>query len=213
MPKALTPQQKRLKVMSKQMEVKPEQPNEMTSEEAKQAQELGFLKEMVPNNRGEEARHSHSDIPRTENERPGRDRQRGGFSGTKLKLSVEKTIPGYHMHIFNDDGIRIQEALAIGWEFVAPNEVGKVSPHVTSRNVDLGDKVKYLVGKEEGGGPLYGYLMKIRQEWWEEDQAELQSRSDKIDDAILAGRDKDGKQGDGFYAPKSANTRIKHELK
>lgn len=210
--KAYTPEQKRLKVLSKQQSKKENGENIMTSKEVQQAETLGFLgtskegssevdtHEDVTNNRGEEARHSHSHLPRSTNDRPGMERKRGGFAGTSQKLSITKSIPGYHLHIFNDDGIRIEEAISVGWEFVQPDEVGRTAPHVTSRNTDLGNKVRFTVGKKEGGEPLYAYLMKIREEWWLEDQALQQSRNDLIDEQILSGKDtKTGKQGEGFY--------------
>lgn len=211
MPKAYTPEQKRLKVISEQQLKREGGENIMTSKEAEQAQSLGFLnnsdvsntqepKEQSLNNRGEESRYSHSHTPRVETDRSEGNRRRGGFAGTSQKLSVTKSIPGYHLHIFNDDGARIEEAMSIGWSFVAPDEVGKTASHVTSRNTDLGDKVRFLVGKTESGGPLYAYLMKIKEEWWLEDQAALQSKNDLIDEAILSGKNpKNGQLGDNFY--------------
>ena len=101
-------------------------------------------------------------------------RKRGVFNGTKGKLSVDTNLPGYHLHIMNDDKTRIQDAL---------------SDNVVARNGDLGDsRIRFLVGSRDKGEPMYGYLMKIRQEWYEEDQAELQAKNDKIDTAIRTGK-------------------------
>ena len=125
-------------------------------------------------------------------------KRRSAFNGTRQKLSVNREIPGYHLHIFNDskDG-RIQQALDTGYEFVSPEEVGGVSENVTSRNTDIGDKVRFLVGTSDSE-PLYAYLMKIKQEWYDEDQREIQARNDKTDAAIRGG--KIGDQGtEGFY--------------
>ena len=70
-------------------------------------------------------------------------------------------------------------------------------------NTDLGDKVRYLVGVAEKGDGLYAYLMKIRNEWWEEDQEEMQKRNDLVDDAIRGGTNvKAGTSSDGFYTPR-----------
>lgn len=127
-----------------------------------------------------------------------RRERRSAFNGTRGKLSVNQQIPGYHMHIFNDtvDG-RIQQALETGYEFVSPEEVGGVTTNVTDRNTDIGDKVRFLVGSSEGK-PLYAYLMKIKQEWWEEDQRELQVRNDRTDAAIRGGK-LAGIDSTGFY--------------
>lgn len=142
-------------------------------------------------------------LTRTANERPTRERVRNVFNGTQAKLTVNNQIPGYHMHIFNDEPGRIQTAVDGGWEFVTPDEVGGVKDSVTSGNTDLGDKVRFLVGTSEKGDGLYAYLMKIKEEWWEEDQAEIQKRNDRVDDAIRGGVNvASGTSAEGFYTPK-----------
>jgi hypothetical protein len=140
---------------------------------------------------------------RNNSERPAQERKRNVFNGTQGKLSVNYTIEGYHLHGFNDENGRIADALDGGYEFVTPEEVGGVKENVVSRNTDLGDKVRWLVGRTTEGGPLYCYLMKIKQEWFEEDQAILQAKNNLIDDAIRKGRNtKDGSSAEGFYAPR-----------
>ena len=150
-------------------------------------------------------------LNRTEVDRPKAERKRNVFNGTQGKLTVNAQIPGYHLHIFNDEPGRVQQALDGGWEFVKPEEVGGVGERVTSVNTDLGDKVRYLVGVAEKGDGLYGYLMKIREEWWLEDQEEMQKRNVLVDDAIRAGTNtKAGTSADGFYTPREGikyNTR------
>lgn len=126
-----------------------------------------------------------------------RRRSRGVFNGTKGKLSIEGSIPGYHMHIFNDDPGRIQNAIDNGYEFVTPEEV-ETGTNVVSNNTDVGDKVRFLVGTDGIGEPKYGYLMKIKQEWYDEDQAALQRRNDMTDAAIKRGK-LDGISSEGFY--------------
>lgn len=144
------------------------------------------------------------DQVRTHTERPGAERKkRGTFNGTQAKLVVGHEIPGYKLYGFNDDAGRIQDALDTGWEFVSPEEVGGVRNGVVSGNTDLGDKVRWRVGKLENGEALYCYVMKIRQEWYDEDQAALQARNDAIDEAIRGGRvQKEGYSTEGFYTPK-----------
>lgn len=129
--------------------------------------------------------------------------RRGVFNGTQQKLTVQGDIEGYHMHIFNDIAGRIEEALSAGYEFVSPTEIGGTSVNVVSRNTDLGDKVRFQVGKDDNGGPLYAYLLKIRQEWFDEDQGITQERNDLVDEAIRSGKNtKGGTSPDGFYTPK-----------
>lgn len=142
-------------------------------------------------------------LTRNANERHTRERVRNVFNGTQAKLTVNHQIPGYHMHIFNDEPGRIQTAIDGGWEFVTPDEVGGVKDSVTSGNTDLGDKVRFLVGTSEKGDGLYAYLMKIKEEWWQEDQDEIQKRNDRVDDAIRGGVNvASGTSAEGFYTPK-----------
>lgn len=126
-------------------------------------------------------------------------KRRNVFNGTEAKLGVRQQIAGYHLHIFTDNGSRIQEALDNGYEFVQPDEIGGVSENVVSRNGDLGDRIRYLVNPRAEGTAQYGYLMKQRQEWFEEDQRALQTRNSQIDAAIKRGKT----TGDNpsFYVP------------
>jgi hypothetical protein len=128
-------------------------------------------------------------------------RIRTPFNGTRGKLSVNAdalVAAGYHCHIFNDEPGRIQTAIDGGYEFVNPSEIGELPDNVVSRNTDVTDKVRFLVGTGKDGEPMYAYLMKIRKEWWEEDQAALQGRNDAVESAIKRGKPM-GVNSDGFY--------------
>jgi hypothetical protein len=131
-------------------------------------------------------------------------KRRNVFNGTEAKLGVRTQIPGYHLHIFTDTGSRIQEALDSGYEFVRPDEVGGVSENVVSRNGDLGERIRYLVNPRAEGSEQYGYLMKQRQEWYEEDQAALQARNNHVDHAIRRG--KITGENPSFYVPQGGIT-------
>jgi hypothetical protein len=125
--------------------------------------------------------------------------KRSSFNGTEGKLRISREIPGYHTHIFNDSPGRIEQALDVGYEFVSPDEVGGTATNVTSRNTDIGDKVRFLVGVVDNQ-PQYAYLMKIKQEFYDEDQAVLQAKNDLTDEAIRGGRmNKAGNSTEGFY--------------
>lgn len=133
-------------------------------------------------------------------------RQRGVFNGTtgKLKISEEARNKleeaGWHLHIFNDTPGRVEEALTAGYEFVTTEEIGSAVNTVVSRNTDLSDKVRFLVGVSEEGDGMYAYLMKIKKEYFEEDQEDLQKRNDRVDEAIKSARNvKPGTSSEGFY--------------
>lgn len=126
-------------------------------------------------------------------------RNRGAFNGTRGKLQVGNLITGYHLYFFNDEPGRVQAAIDAGWEFVSPEEVGYASSNVTSTNVDLGNRVSIIGSKNDMGQPVLQILMKIKQEWWDEDQADLQSRNDKTDASIRRGKGGTGVDTTGFY--------------
>ena len=106
--------------------------------------------------------------------------------GVPRKKLEATPIEGFHMHWVNDYPGRVSEALASGYEFVSEEET-KLNDFVTPGNADLGTRVKRMVGKDDNGGALFAYLMKIDENLWKEDQLELQKRNDRVDEAIRRG--------------------------
>jgi hypothetical protein len=105
-------------------------------------------------------------------------RQRGVFNGMNKKLDVISEIPGYQLRIFNDTPGRIERAKLGGWELVTRNEVAHAASNkISDLDNDVGNKVRYIVGVTDQNEPLYAYLMKIKKEWYEEDQKDA---ADKI---------------------------------
>jgi hypothetical protein len=131
-------------------------------------------------------------IVRTAADRPQR-KERIPFGVPRSKLAVNVVIPGKHLHWINDSAGRIFEAEQGGYEFVTPQEIG---------SSDRETQVRKLVGRNEDGSPLYAYLMKIDQEWYEEDQQIIQNQLDDIDAAMKQGRFEE-KPGDRRYVPTS----------
>lgn len=114
-------------------------------------------------------------------------RTRGILGQSTLKMAVDP-IKGFHQHWFNDDGDRVQQAVEAGYEFVTTGE-GDREVNRTKR-----------VGVKEDGTPLNAVLMKIKDEWHQEDQAEKAKEADLIDEAIRAGKPADGVQDrQAFY--------------
>lgn len=106
--------------------------------------------------------------------------------GVPRKKLEAKEIPGYHLHWVNDYPGRVQEALQSGYEFVSEEETA-INDFVTPGNSDLGTRVKRMVGKDDNGGALFAYLMKINEDLWKQDQEELQKRNNLVDEAIRRG--------------------------
>lgn len=121
------------------------------------------------------------------------ERRRIPMSVPVLKLETAE-IPGYHLHWFNNDAARLQRALDGGYEFVDEREIklNNVSLGGTSAvsgNTDLGTRVSVVAGQEVGrdGQPARLVLMKIKNEWWEEDRKVLEAKTRQVRDSLLGG--------------------------
>ena len=114
-------------------------------------------------------------------------------------------MPGWHLHWFLGTPERLQRALDGGYEFVDEREIkiNNVSlggDSMKSGNTDMGSRVSIVSGQEVGkdGQPVRLILMKIKQEWWEEDQKLVEQRNEQVAAALrggLLGAEKDA-QGD-----------------
>lgn len=128
--------------------------------------------------------------------RPGvtkAERKRIPMSVPVQKLAAPD-IPGYHLHWFNGTAERIQRAQDGGYEFVdsqeiSINNVSLGGDSTVSGNTDMGSQVSIVAGKELGrdGQPIRMILMKIKQEWYEEDQKLIEERNDKVADSLTGG--------------------------
>ena len=113
-------------------------------------------------------------------EKPNRRKKNATFGGLNKKLDVDKQIEGYHLHWLNDTPGRIAGALESGYEHVKEKEVFSYT--------DSEEFVKRHVGATDTGTSMVAYLMKIRQDWYEEDQADIQAQNDKFESAIRQGK-------------------------
>lgn len=121
------------------------------------------------------------------------ERKRIPMSVPVQRLEVPE-IPGYHLHWFLSTAERLQRAMDGGYEFVDEREVkiNNVSlggDSAASGNADMGSRVSVVSGQEVGkdGQPTRLVLMKLKQEWWEEDQKLVEARNTKVRDALLGG--------------------------
>ena len=112
------------------------------------------------------------------------------MSSPVRKLEVPD-IPGYKMYWFRSEPGRLARALKAGYEFVKPEEVD-INNHDLAGNLndpgvsDLGDRVSVAAqdGVGDNGQYLRLYLMKIKLDWWKQDQ-ELYER-ERIDPVVHA---------------------------
>jgi hypothetical protein len=123
--------------------------------------------------------------------------RRNSIGVPRLTLAVTNEIPGHHLCWMNDDG-NVQNALDSGYEFVTRGET-ELANGVTPQNTDMSDKVKQKVGTTQQGDVLYAYLMKIKNEWHEEDMAAIELQNKQVEDAIASGNINGAVGQDGRY--------------
>lgn len=93
---------------------------------------------------------------------------RGPLGGGVQKLTVEQR-PGFVRRWVNDDAGRLTMFENNDYNFVT--DPAKVGDGVQDGNSDLGSRISTIVGKKEDGTPQRAYLMEIREDWYQEDQA------------------------------------------
>lgn len=121
-------------------------------------------------------------------------RTRIPMSVPQQKLAVPE-IPGYHLHWMLGTEARLARARQGGYTFVEDHEVGVLSHGLAndslgSGSTDMGSRVSVVAGgdTDAGGQAVRLILMKIKQEWWEEDQKNLEKSSDALVAALRAGQ-------------------------
>jgi hypothetical protein len=113
--------------------------------------------------------------------------------GSHRQKLVSDTRPGFVRRWINDKGARLQYAMQGAWSFVRKDGS-------TAKSSDPGEGVSQVVGTKEGGEPMRAYLMEIRKDWFDKDQAAKQERIDEREAQINRGKDEHGEVGkDGRY--------------
>jgi len=120
-----------------------------------------------------------------ENASPVRRKERISLSGQRPNFEVFGEIPGYRLYGFVDLDGRLELAQQAGYEFVKPGEV-KVGARVVA-DKDADGRISWHSGTREDGSSYRTYLMKIEQEYWEENQQEIQDQVDSMESQIKAG--------------------------
>ena len=115
------------------------------------------------------------------------ERKRIPMSVPQRKLETTE-IPGYHLYWFRDENV--PRAVQAGYEFVQDNEIqlnqlGVGSSKDISGNSDMGSRVRVISGTSADGSAEHLTLMKIRQEWWDEDRKAIEERNASVMSAIF----------------------------
>ena len=93
-------------------------------------------------------------------------------------LSVAGKEPGYHYRIVNDTGDRVQQLQDAGYELVDASSVRVGDKRINSTSPE-GSKAQVSVG-----GGTKAYVMRQKQEWYDEDQANKQARVNQLEESI-----------------------------
>lgn len=110
-----------------------------------------------------------------------RKNKRTPLGKIRRKLSFDNQDKDYQYRWVNDNDMRISDAVDGGYEFVE-REDGDHAGDVDAANTDdgMGRRISKVVNKNG----TRAFLMRIKKEWFEEDQAEKQKVPDAIEDQI-----------------------------
>ena len=112
------------------------------------------------------------------------------LSTARRKLEVLNDLPGYHLHWFLESNV--PAAIQGGYEFVNDKDI-RLNQHTAatktgiSGNNDLGSNISLIGGIGADGKNESQFLMKIREEWWQDDQKVIENRNAATLAAIFKG--------------------------
>ena len=110
--------------------------------------------------------------------------------GTRNVLTVSGKEPGYEYRFVNDIGDRVQEFLDNGWEIVEKKDV-----RIGDRRLGTPTSTEGTAAIAAVGRGTNAYVLRIREEWYKEDQA---AKQEAVDASEAATKDKalDGTYGE-----------------
>lgn len=114
-------------------------------------------------------------------------RKRVPMSTPTRKLEAPE-ISGWHLHWFLDRNVA--RALRGGYEYVdqdemPANQFSIAGDKSLSGSADLGSRVTMIGGTAEGGDVEHLVLMKIKEEFWREDQQQIEQRNAAVIQGIF----------------------------
>lgn len=115
--------------------------------------------------------------------------RRTPINGVRNRLNVRGKEPGYQYRIVNDVDDRIKSFEEMGYEVV------------TDTSVSVGDK-RVAIGSREGspakvsvGQGVQAYVMRQKQEWYDEDQKAKQVHVNELEASMKRDSEKEGFYG------------------
>ncbi|CAN8142620.1 hypothetical protein THIOSC15_490005 [uncultured Thiomicrorhabdus sp.] len=108
-----------------------------------------------------------------------------------LTAKKEDLDPGYVHRFVNDDPGRLRMFMDAGWEVVEKREVMKILYDDIGAGSHVGSLVTKTVGKEKTA-----YLMRLKREYYEEDQEAKAEKIHEHEAGLKAVNEKDGQYGE-----------------
>lgn len=90
--------------------------------------------------------------------------------------------PSFQYRIVNDEGTRVADLLERGYEIVEDSETNTLGDEEAGKAQSLGSQVRRVVNRSNG---VQGVLMRIRKDYYAEDQADKQKLVDKSEEGLL----------------------------
>jgi len=122
----------------------------------------------------------------------------------RIKGAVDNLDPRYQYRWVSDTPGRLGRFLDGGYEMVLKDGV-TIGSH-DDKNSNLGSMVSQYAGRDPAGLAYNRYLMRIRNEFYNEDFETKQALVDETDRAIRAGKFKRGAHAEAEYVPASGIT-------
>jgi hypothetical protein len=97
--------------------------------------------------------------------------------GQRQVLSLRNKDPNFEYRFVNDEGDRVQRFIDAGWEMVDAKDV-VIGDKRINTTAPEGTKAMASVGQG-----LKSYVLRIKKEWYEEDQAAKQAEVNRIEEA------------------------------
>ena len=98
--------------------------------------------------------------------------------GTRQVLDVKGKDPNYNYRIVNDSGDRIEMFRQAGYELVNADDVSVGDSKVEKPTAEGS------IAQVSVGGGQKAYIVRIKKEWYEEDQKAKQHKVDQLESAI-----------------------------